>query len=59
MSRIAGRITTDIKKQSPIPMTTRVPRLAYPLKVDGINDPKPSRVVMVVKKMAFPMLDTV
>ena len=53
---ILGKIITVERKQAPTPMNMAPPRLPNPRQIENIKEPKANIVVILVRKMAFPVL---
>jgi len=48
-------MTVD-KKQAPTPINIAKPRLANPRQTENIKEPNPNIVVILVRRIAFPVL---
>ena len=53
---IPDRIMAVDRKQAPTPINMAAPRLPNPRQIENTREPKASIVVILVKRMAFPVL---
>src|SRR5665648_1147718 len=53
---IPDKIITVQRKQVPTPMNIAPPRLPNPRQIENTKEPKANMVVILVKKIAFPVL---
>ena len=53
---IPDRMMAVERKQAPTPMNMAPPRLPNPHQIENTKEPKANMVVILVRKMAFPVL---